>query len=80
MDVDELNSQRREKNTTLPMEKVFARLVSSFGHAQRAIEATDDLSAPGPYGSVHTKGLWLNRIVFHTRMHRVDLEELLAQA
>jgi uncharacterized protein (TIGR03083 family) len=77
MDVDDYNQQRREKNAALPMAKVAARLASSFEHAQRAIEASDDLGAPGPYGPVHTKSLWLNRIVAHTHMHRVDLEELL---
>jgi hypothetical protein len=78
MDVDQMNIQRREKNAALPMEKVIGRLASSFGHAQRAIEATADLSAPGPYGPVHTKSMWLNRIVNHTHQHRVDLEKLLA--
>jgi uncharacterized protein (TIGR03083 family) len=77
MDIDDYNQQRREKNAALPMEKVLSRLASSFEHAQRAIEATDDLQAPGPYGPVHTKSLWLNRIVAHTHMHRLDLAELL---
>lgn len=77
MDVGDYNVQRREKNAALPREKVAARLASSFEHARRAIEATDDLSAPGPYGPVHTKGLWLNRIIAHCREHRAEMEALL---
>lgn len=77
MEVDDYNQQRREKNASLTKEKVAARLASSFVHARRAIEATADLAADGPYGSVHTKGMWLNRIVDHSRAHRQELEELL---
>lgn len=77
MDVDDYNQQRREKNAGLTKEKVTSRLSSSFEHARRAIAATEDLQADGPYGDVHTKGMWLNRIVHHSRMHRLELEELL---
>jgi uncharacterized protein (TIGR03083 family) len=77
MEVDDFNQQRRRKNAELPREKVVSRLSSSFDHARRAIEAADDLSAPGPYGPVHTRGLWLNRIVAHAREHRGDIEGLL---
>lgn len=77
MQVDDYNQQRREKNAALAMEKVITRLASSFEHARRAIAATSDLSAPGPYGPIHTKSLWLNRIVAHTRVHREDLEQIL---
>jgi Mycothiol maleylpyruvate isomerase N-terminal domain len=76
MQADDYNQQRREKNAALPKEKVAARLASSFEHARRAIVATEDLAAPGPYGPVHTKQLWLNRIIDHTRSHRAELEEL----
>jgi uncharacterized protein (TIGR03083 family) len=75
--LDELNEQRRQKNTTLPREKVLSRMDSSFGHARRAIEGTDDMEAPGPYGPVHTKGQWLRRIIRHTQEHRRDLEQIL---
>jgi uncharacterized protein (TIGR03083 family) len=77
MQADDYNQQRREKNAALPMGKILTRLASSFEHARRAIAATSDLSAPGPYGPIHTKGLWLNRIVAHTRAHREDLEQIL---
>jgi uncharacterized protein (TIGR03083 family) len=76
--LDEFNEQRRQKNAGLPREKVLSRMAASFDHARRAIEATTDLDAPGPYGPVHTKGQWLRRIIQHTRMHRRDLEQLLA--
>jgi hypothetical protein len=77
MDVTDLNQQRREKNASLPKEKVATRLASSFEHAKRAIETTDDLGAPGPYGPVHTKGMWLHRIIAHSYSHRLELEQLL---
>ncbi len=77
MNPDELNAQRRQKNTSLAREKVATRMASAFGHARRAIEAISDLEAPGPYGPVHTTGLWLRRIVLHTQEHRRDLEALL---
>jgi hypothetical protein len=77
MDIDEYNQQRREKNASLTKAKVESRLASSFEHARRAIEATDDLAADGPYGPVHTKAMWLNRIVAHSQAHRQELEELL---
>lgn len=77
LEVNDLNEQRRQKNATLPREKVLSRMASSFDHARRALEATEDFGAPGPYGAVHTKGQWLRRIVGHTREHRQDLEQLL---
>ena len=75
--LDELNQQRREQNRALPREKVIERSATALDHARRAIEAIDDLDGPGPYGPVHTKRQWLQRIISHTRMHRRDLEELL---
>ncbi|MBK9713914.1 MAG: DinB family protein [Kouleothrix sp.] len=78
MEVADLNQQRRQKNATLPREKVLSRLEGAFGHARRAIETIDDYGAPGPYGPVHTKGQWLRRIVDHAVEHRRDLEALLA--
>src|SRR5512141_1277864 len=36
MEVDDLNEQRRQKNATLPREKVASRMSSSFDHARRA--------------------------------------------
>jgi len=77
MDPDANNQQRREKNATLPREKVASRMASAFEHARRAIETVQDVDAPGPYGPSHTKGQWLKRIVDHTREHRRDLEQLL---
>jgi uncharacterized protein (TIGR03083 family) len=77
MEVDELNEQRRQKNATLPREKVLSRMQSSFDHARRAIEAAGDFADPGPYGAIHTRGQWLNRIVDHAGEHREDLERLL---
>jgi hypothetical protein len=77
LEVDGLNEQRRQKNAALPREKVLSRMASSFDHARRAIEATDDMGAPGPYGPIHTKGRWLRRIVRHAGEHRRDLEQLL---
>ena len=75
--LDTYNEQRRQKNAALPREKVLSRTASAFDHARRAIETVDDLAAPGPYGPIHTKGMWLRRIVQHTQMHRRDLEQLL---
>jgi uncharacterized protein (TIGR03083 family) len=77
--LDEYNEQRRQKNATLPREKVLSRTANALDHARRAIESTDDMDAPGPYGPVHTKRTWLKRIVDHTREHRRDLEQLLDQ-
>src|SRR5690242_12195341 len=75
--LDEYNLQRREKNAGLPREKVLSRTTNALEQARRAIDATDDMEAPGPYGPVHTKRQWLQRIVMHTRQHRRDLEQLL---
>jgi uncharacterized protein (TIGR03083 family) len=75
--LDEYNQQRREKNAALPREKVLSRSANALDHGRRAIEAVEDLDAPGPYGPVHTKRQWLQRIVLHTRQHRRDLEALL---
>jgi hypothetical protein len=77
MDPDANNQQRREKNASLPREKIAGRMASAFEHARRAIETVQDVDAPGPYGPSHTKGQWLKRIVDHTREHRRDLEALL---
>lgn len=76
---DDYNEQRRQKNATLPREKVLSRTTKALDQARLAIETVDDLGAPGPYGPVHSKGLWLRRIVQHTREHMGDLEQLLAQ-
>jgi uncharacterized protein (TIGR03083 family) len=75
--LDEYNVQRREKNAGLPREKVLSRTTNALEQARRAIDATEDMEAPGPYGPVHTKRQWLQRIVMHTRQHRRDLEQLL---
>ena len=75
--LDEYNEQRRAKNAAQPREKVQSRSAKALDEARRAIENVDDLDAPGPYGPVHTKRQWLQRIVGHTRMHRQDLEQLL---
>jgi uncharacterized damage-inducible protein DinB len=77
MDPDANNQQRREKNASLPREKIAGRMASAFEHARRAIETVQDVDAPGPYGPNHTKGQWLKRIVDHTREHRSELEALL---
>ena len=75
--LDEYNEQRRQKNAALSREKALSRTVNALDQARRAIETVDDLAAPGPYGPVHTKGQWLQRIVQHTRIHRRDIEQLL---
>ena len=75
--LDEYNEQRRAKNAALPREKVLSRSAKALDEARRAIEAIDDLDAPGPYGPVHTKRQWLQRIILHTRQHRRELEQLL---
>jgi hypothetical protein len=75
--VDDYNQQRRVKNAALPREKVIGRTSKALDEARRAIETIDDLDAPGPYGPVHTKRQWLQRIVNHTRQHRGDLEQLI---
>jgi uncharacterized protein (TIGR03083 family) len=75
--LDQYNAERRAKNATLPRDKVLSRSAKALDQARRAIEATDDLDAPGPYGPVHTKRQWLQRIIYHTREHRRDLEKLL---
>ncbi len=77
MEVDDLNEQRRQKNATLPREKVASRMSSSFDHARRAIETIDDYDAPGPLGPIHTKRFWIERIIRHNQEHRRDLEQLL---
>jgi len=76
--LDEYNEQRRAKNAVLPREKVFSRSAKALDEGRRAIEAIDDLDAPGPYGPVHTKRQWLQRIILHTRQHRRELETLLS--
>jgi DinB family protein len=75
--LNEYNQQRREKNAALPREKVLSRSAKALDEARRAIETIENLDAPGPYGPVHTKRQWLQRIVLHTRQHRRDLEQLL---
>ena len=72
------NAERRAKLAALPRAKIESRLQASFDYARRAIDATADLNAPGPYGAIHTRGRWLNRIVEHLHEHRGDLEKLLA--
>jgi uncharacterized damage-inducible protein DinB len=76
MDVDTLNEQRRQKNAALSREKAISRLVSAFDQARRAIQTTNDQDAPGPYGPIHTKGEWLQRMVHHVEEHRHDLEQM----
>lgn len=76
--LDEYNQLRRAKNATLPREKVLSRSAKALDEGRRAIEMVDDLDAPGPYGPIHTKRQWLQRIVLHTRQHRRDLEALLS--
>jgi uncharacterized protein (TIGR03083 family) len=76
--LDEYNIERRAKNAALPREKVLSRTAKALDEARRAIEKIGDLDAPGPYGPVHTKRQWLQRIVYHTKMHRRDLEQLLS--
>ncbi len=78
MDIDGYNEQRRVKNAALTREKAMGRIAASFKHVRRAIEATADMNAPGPYGPVHTRGFWLQRMVDHARLHRHELEESLA--
>src|SRR5262245_12992260 len=76
--LDEYNQERRQKNAALPREKVLSRSAKALDEARRAIETIDDLDAPGPYGPIHTKRQWLQRIVVHTKGHRRDLEQLLS--
>ncbi len=76
MDVDGYNEDRRQKNASLSREKAMQRLSSAYDHARRAIEQAPDLGAPGPYGDAHTVGLWLQRIIDHTRDHRQELAAL----
>ena len=71
------NEQRRSKNAALPREKVMSRIAGAFDNARRAIETIEDYGAPGPYGPIHTKGQWLQRIVDHVDQHLHDLELLL---
>jgi uncharacterized damage-inducible protein DinB len=78
MQVDELNQARREKNAELTREKAMSRFAASFEHGRRAIEQVDDLAAAGPTGGQFTKGDWLARLVEHNRMHREELERMLA--
>jgi hypothetical protein len=75
--LDEYNQARRRKNSDLPREKVLSRSSKALDHARQAIETVDELDAPGPYGPVHTRRQWLQRIILHTRQHRAELEELL---
>ena len=76
MEVDGYNEQRRAKNASLPRAKITERLGTSFDHVRRAIEGTDDMEAPSPIGPVHTRGVWLRRIVRHNQEHRRELEEM----
>ena len=75
--LDDYNQQRRERNAALPREKVLSRSAKALDEGRRAIETVEDLDAPGPYGPIHTRRQWLQRIVLHTREHRRDLERLL---
>jgi DinB family protein len=75
--LDAYNQERRHKNAELPREKVLGRSAKALDQARRAIETIDDLDAPGPYGPLHTRRQWLQRIILHTRQHRGELEELL---
>lgn len=77
MDVTDLNEDRRQKNATLPREKVMSRMASSFDHARRAIASVADYDAPSPLGPTISNGRWLKRIVDHSGEHRADLEQLL---
>jgi uncharacterized protein (TIGR03083 family) len=79
MNVDDLNSDRRQKNAGLPREKVMTRLTSAFEHARRAIATVDDYDAPSPLGPTVSKERWLKRIVTHSGEHRQDFEQLLAE-
>src|SRR5262245_35280177 len=76
--LDGYNQERRHKNAALPREKVLSRSAKALDQARHAIETIDDLDAPGPYGPIHTKRQWLQRIVVHTKGHRRDLERLLS--
>ncbi|HWQ15342.1 MAG TPA: DinB family protein [Roseiflexaceae bacterium] len=78
MEVGELNEQRRRRSAEFTREKVAARVSGAFDHARRAVETITDYAAPGPYGPVHTRGMWLNRIVDHAAEHRAELEAMLA--
>lgn len=79
MDVEALNAQLRQKNATLPREKVLSRLNNAIDQAQRAIDATSSMEAPGPYGEAHTRGYWLRQMVAHIGEHRSELEDLLRE-
>lgn len=75
--LDQYNQERRRKNSDLPREKVLSRSGKALDQARHAIETVDELDAPGPYGLVHTRRQWLQRIILHTRQHRRELEQLL---
>lgn len=75
--IDAYNEQRRQKNANLSREKVLERTTSAIDYARRAIETIDDFAAPGPFGPIHTKGMWLGQIVRHTQEHRHDIEQCL---
>jgi DinB family protein len=75
--LNEYNQERRRKNAELPREKVLSRSAKALDQGRHAIETIDDLDAPGPYGPVHTRRQWLQRIILHTRQHRGELEQLL---
>jgi hypothetical protein len=76
--LDAYNQARRDKNAELPREKVLSRSAKALEQARQTLEQIDDLDAPGPYGPAHTRRQLLQRIIRHTREHRLDLEQLLS--
>lgn len=77
LDADDHNEQRRQRNAALSRDKVMSRTIGAIDHARRALQTIDDLTAPGPYGAIHTKETFIQAIIIHTRTHRHDLEALL---
>lgn len=76
-DIDSINQERREKNASLPREKVLDRTNKALAQVRSTIEQIEDLDGPGPFGPQITRRQILQRIVRHINEHCSELEELL---
>lgn len=76
LDPSGINESGRQRNASLPREKIMERLAKSFAHVQRAIDGSPDLHTAGPYGESMTRAMWLERIMDHMKDHRQELAAL----
>lgn len=79
VDVNARNAERRERMRQMPRSELEKRVGSGFDAALAALDRTDDLSLPGPFGPDRSKGQWFQIIALHNGSHRVEIEQLLSQ-